>query len=120
MAKILVVDDSVTLRHMVAHVLKSDGHDVTEADCAEDALCKLAEFSPDMVLTDLYMPGIDGIALAQKIREMRELKTIPILVLSTDSSQEIKQRGRASGVTGWLGKPFDPEILQSVVSKVLH
>jgi two-component system chemotaxis response regulator CheY len=120
MAKILVVDDSITLRQMVAHVLKSDGHNIVEADSAENALEKLQSFIPELVITDMYMPGLDGIALAENIRAMANLSGIPILVLSTDSSQEVKQRGRDSGVTGWIGKPFDPATLQNVVSKVLH
>lgn len=120
MARVLVVDDSVTLRNMVAHVLSKDGHEVLEAACAEDALARVADFVPDIVVTDMYMPGLDGIGLTQQLRSMPGHRTTPILVLSTDSSQEAKQRGRAGGVTGWISKPFDPATLQSVVQKVLH
>ena len=120
MAKILVVDDSVTLRQMVAHVLTEDGHDIAEAACAEDALGLIEGFGPEVVVTDMYMPGLDGISLAERIRAMPAYSRTPILVLSTDSSQEVKQRGRESGVTGWIAKPFDPAMLQGVVKKVLH
>lgn len=120
MAKILVVDDSVTLRHMVAHVLAQDGHDIVEASSAEDALGVIDGFGPELVVTDMYMPGLDGIELAEKLRAMPAYRSTPILVLSTDSSQEVKQRGRSSGVTGWIAKPFDPAMLQGVVKKVLH
>jgi len=120
MARILVVDDSVTLRQMVAYVLREAGYDIAEAANGEDALKIIPDFGPDLVVTDMYMPGIDGICLAEKIRAMPAHKVTPILVLSTDSSQEAKQRGRASGVTGWIAKPFDPGMLQGVVSKVLH
>ena len=120
MAKILVVDDSVTLRQMVSHVLTEDGHDIAEAASAEDALGLIEGFRPEVVVTDMYMPGLDGISLAERIRAMPAYSRTPILVLSTDSSQEVKQRGRASGVTGWIAKPFDPAMLQGVVKKVLH
>jgi len=120
MARILVVDDSVTLRHMVAHVLRKDGHEIVEAACAEDALTQLPDFVPELVLTDMYMPGLDGICLAEHLRAMPGYRSIPILVLSTDSSPDVKQRGRGSGVTGWISKPFDPVMLQGIVQKVLH
>ncbi|TNE78575.1 MAG: response regulator [Gammaproteobacteria bacterium] len=120
MANILVVDDSVTLRQMVSFVLTKAGHEVSQAESGEAALMILETFKPDLVLTDMYMPGIDGIGLAAKIRANPQLCKTPILVLSTDSSQEVKQRGRDTGVTGWVSKPFDPEKLQSLVAKVLH
>ncbi len=120
MANILVVDDSVTLRQMVAFVLTKAGHEVNQAESGEDALIALQSFTPDLVLTDMYMPGIDGISLAEKIRANPQYRRTPILVLSTDSSQEVKQRGRDMGVTGWVSKPFDPEKLQALVEKVLH
>lgn len=120
MARILVVDDSVTLRQMVAHVLTDDGHDIAEAACADDALGLIEGFGPELIVTDMYMPGLDGIGLAERIRAMPTFRRTPILVLSTDSSQDVKQRGRASGVTGWIAKPFDPAMLQGVVRKVLH
>jgi len=120
MARIMVVDDSVTLRQMVAHVLCEDGHDVVQAACAEDAMTQLGDFDPELVLTDMYMPGLDGISLAERLRAMPAYSLIPILVLSTDSSQDLKQRGRGSGVTGWIAKPFDPAMLKGVVQKVLQ
>ncbi|TGD73169.1 response regulator [Mangrovimicrobium sediminis] len=120
MARILVVDDSLTLRRMVVHVLTSAGHDIAEAASAEDALKVLEAFTPDLVLTDMYMPGLDGIDLTVRIRAMPDYGRTPILVLSTDSSDDAKQRGRSSGVTGWIAKPFDPDMLQGVVDKVLH
>lgn len=120
MAKILIVDDSITLRKMVVSVLGEAGHQTVDAACAEDALDLIDDFGPDLVVTDMYMPGLDGISLSERIRAIPAYRSTPILVLSTDSSQEVKQRGRASGVTGWIAKPFDPGTLQSVVSQVLR
>lgn len=119
MARILVVDDSVTLRRMVAQVMKEAGHSVEQAENGEQALRVIAAFNPELVLTDMYMPGMDGIDLAIKIRAMPQFGAIPILVLSTDASTEVKARGKANRVTGWIAKPFDPNVLQSVVEKVL-
>lgn len=120
MAKIMVVDDSATLRHMVVHVLREAGHEISQAESAEQALSRIESFGPELVLTDLYMGGLDGIELAREIRTIPGYRDTPILVLSTDSSLAVKQRGKANGVNGWIAKPFDPEILQGVVQKVLH
>jgi len=120
MANILVVDDSVTLRQMVALTLTNAGHQVNQAESGEAALAALKTFVPDLILTDMYMPGIDGITLAAEVRANPLFARTPILVLSTDSSQEVKQRGRDTGVTGWVSKPFDPEKLQNLVARVLH
>lgn len=120
MAKILVVDDSVTLRQMASAALIESGHTVSVAENGEVALAMLSEFQPDVVLTDMYMPGIDGISLTREIRRLPAYERTPILVLTTDSSEEAKTRGKENGVTGWITKPFDPEKLQFVISKVLH
>lgn len=120
MARILVVDDSVTLRQMVSSVLIDNGHTVSVADSGEAALNILNEFHPDLVLTDMYMPGIDGISLTEHIRLIPAYERIPVLVLTTDSSEDAKCRGKKSGVTGWITKPFNPEKLQFVISKVLY
>ena len=65
------------------------------------------------------MPGMNGIDLVKEIRTMPEYKFTPVLVLTTESEQEVKQRGRAAGATGWIVKPFNPEVLLSVLGKVL-
>ena len=119
MAAILAVDDSSSLRQMVAFTLKSSGFDVIEAIDGQDAIEKLGDRRVDLVLTDQNMPRMDGITLVKHLRSLPQFKTTPILILTTESSDEMKQAGRAAGATGWLVKPFDPRKLVDVIRKVL-
>ena len=119
MAAILAVDDSNSLRQMVAFTLKSSGFDVIEAVDGQDAIDKLRERSVDLVLTDQNMPRMDGITLVRHLRSQPQFQLTPILILTTESSDEMKQAGRAAGATGWLVKPFDPRRLVEVIRKVL-
>ena len=119
MAAILAVDDSSSLRQMVAFTLKSSGFDVIEAIDGQDAIEKLGDLRVDLVLTDQNMPRMDGITLVKHLRSLPQFKTTPILILTTESSDEMKQAGRAAGATGWLVKPFDPRKLVDVSRKVL-
>ncbi|MCX7274416.1 MAG: response regulator [Burkholderiales bacterium] len=119
MAAILAVDDSSSLRQMVAFTLKSSGFDVIEAVDGQDALDKLKGRAVDLVLTDQNMPRMDGLTLVRHLRTLPHFKSTPILILTTESSDEMKQAGRAAGATGWMVKPFDPRKLIEVIRKVL-
>ncbi len=119
MASILAVDDSTSLRQMVAFTLKSSGYDVVEAVDGQDALEKLRDRSVDLVLTDQNMPRMDGLTLVRHLRAQPQHQKTPILILTTESSDEMKHAGRAAGATGWLVKPFDPQRLIDVIRKVL-
>lgn len=119
MANILVVDDSTTMRQMVNFTLTGAGHKVVEAADGEEAL-KVAEGGRfDLVITDINMPKMDGIALIKALRSRSDFKFVPILTLTTEAQNEKKQEGKAAGATGWIVKPFNPESLLSVLSKVL-
>ena len=72
-----------------------------------------------LVLSDLNMPNMDGIALIKEIRKTPGLKFLPVIMLTTESQDSRKQEGRAAGATGWIVKPFNPEQLLAVVKKVL-
>lgn len=119
MAKILAVDDSRSLRQMVAVTLQSAGHDVTEAEDGQQALKIAQSGSFQLVLTDVNMPNMDGITLIKELRQLPTYKFTPMLVLTTESGDGRKNDGRAAGATGWLVKPFNPEQLLSVIKKVL-
>ena len=120
MHSILAVDDSASMRQMVSFTLKNAGYDVTEAVDGEDALNKAAARDFDLVLTDQNMPRMDGISLTRKLRDNPKFKATPILILTTESSEQMKQAGRAAGATGWLVKPFDPAKLIEVIRKVVR
>jgi two-component system chemotaxis response regulator CheY len=120
MAKtILAVDDSGSLRQMVAFSLKAAGYDVVQAVDGQDGLNKAKEKTVDLVLTDQNMPIMDGLTLIKHLRELGSYKTVPILMLTTESSDEMKAKGKAAGANGWLVKPFDPKRLIEVVQKVI-
>jgi two-component system chemotaxis response regulator CheY len=119
MQSILAVDDSASMRQMVAFTLKSAGYNVVEAVDGQDAYEKSNGRDFDLVLTDQNMPRMDGISLTKKLRDNPKFKTTPILILTTESSDQMKQAGRSAGATGWLVKPFDPAKLIEVIKKVV-
>ena len=116
---ILAVDDSASIRSMVSFTLKSAGYDVVEAVDGVDALNKAKKAPMNLVLTDHNMPRMDGLTLVRSLRELPDYRSAPILILTTESSQEMKNQGKAAGATGWMVKPFDPQRLLEVVRKVL-
>ena len=120
MHSILAVDDSASMRQMVSFTLKNAGYDLVEAHDGEDALEKARARDFHLVLTDQNMPRLDGIGLTRKLRDMPKFKHTPILILTTESGEQMKQAGRAAGATGWLIKPFDPAKLVEVVGKVIR
>jgi two-component system chemotaxis response regulator CheY len=120
MHSILAVDDSASMRQMVSFTLKNAGYSVVEAIDGEDAFDKARAREFDLVLTDQNMPRLDGIGLTRKLREHPNFKATPILILTTESSDQMKQAGRAAGATGWLVKPFDPTKLIEVIRKVVR
>ena len=120
MAKtILAVDDSASIRQMVAFTLKSAGYEVAEAVDGQDGLDKAKAKSYNLILSDQNMPRMDGLTLIKSLRALPQYKAVPILMLTTESSDAMKQQGRAAGATGWLVKPFDPQKLVEVVKKVI-
>lgn len=120
MAKtILAVDDSASIRQMVSYTLKGAGYEVIGAVDGQDALDKANSHKVNLVLTDINMPRMDGLQLLGSLRKLANYKTIPILMLTTESGDEIKAKGKAAGATGWLVKPFDPKRLLEVIGKVM-
>lgn len=116
---ILVVDDSVSIRQMVETTLKAAHYKVSLAEDGLDALekCKASAF--DFVLTDQNMPRMDGLSLIKSLRSLVTFQRTPIVVLTTESSDDMKQRGKAAGATGWMVKPFSPDVLLNVMRRVL-
>lgn len=119
MATILAVDDSASMRQMVSFTLKSAGYEVTEACDGKDALTKAKGAKFNLVLSDVNMPVMDGITLIKELRALGDYKFTPILMLTTESTADKKQEGKAAGATGWIVKPFNPEQLLATVKKVL-
>ena len=115
MAKILVVDDSSTVRDEVAGFLKNGGLDVATAVDGKDGLAKLkADAGIKLVVTDVNMPNMDGLTMAEKIRSELKNASVNIIMLTTESSPSMKERGKAAGIKGWIVKPFNgPAVLET-------
>ncbi|TDX47826.1 response regulator [Orenia marismortui] len=123
--RILVADDSKTVRSSVKYTLTKEGYDVILAENGQDALDKLAENSslnerPKMIITDVNMPKMDGITFTKEVKKDRNFKFIPILILTTESQDKMKEEGKQAGAAGWLVKPFNPEQLIGVVKKFVR
>lgn len=119
MTTILAVDDSASMRQMVAFTLKGAGFDVVEAVDGVDALDKAKDTSVDLVLSDVNMPNMDGITLIKELRMLSDYKFTPMLMLTTESGGDKKVQGKEAGATGWIVKPFNPDQLLSTINKVL-
>lgn len=117
---VLIVDDAPTMRQMIDFTLKSDGFSVEEAGEGDEALRKLKNgLKPDLIITDLNMPKMDGISFIKAVRSIGAFKFTPILMLTTESLDQKKAEGRDAGATGWIVKPFTPEQLLKVVRAVM-
>lgn len=118
-AHVLAVDDSLTMRELLRAALRDAGYAVTLASDGREALDRLAEAAPDLIVTDLNMPRLDGFGLIEAVRSGQKAARIPILVLTTETGQDLKDRARRIGATGWIGKPFDDAALVATIRRVL-
>ncbi|WP_368187479.1 response regulator [Aestuariibius sp. HNIBRBA575] len=117
--KILAVDDSRTMRSLLERALHDAGFDVDLAEDGVDGLDKLEDAQPDLVITDINMPRLDGFGVIEGIRAMDQYRGLPILVLTTESGAELKSKARKAGATGWIVKPFDQDKLVSAINRIV-
>ncbi len=116
--KILTVDDSRTMRDMLRLALTGAGFNVVQAVDGVDGLDVLDRESPDLVITDINMPKMDGFGFIEGARKKDRFRVLPILVLTTESDPDKKMRAKRAGATGWIVKPFDPIKLVDVIRRV--
>lgn len=116
--RVLAVDDSLTMREMLRQTLSEAGFNVVLAEDGLDALDRLPEADPDLILTDLNMPRMDGFGLIDAVRKGEISARVPILVLTTESAATLKDKARSVGATGWITKPFDEKSLVSTIRRV--
>jgi two-component system chemotaxis response regulator CheY len=117
--RILAVDDSPSMRHMVGVTLRAAGYEVVEAADGDEALEYARGNSVDLVLADVNMPRMNGITLVAHLRTLPGYRLTPLLLLTTESSQQSKQQGKQAGATGWMLKPFHPDQLLATLDRVL-
>ena len=115
---ILTVDDSASIRQMVAITLKSAGHDVLEAGDGAEGYLKATANTVHAVITDLNMPVMNGIEFIRKYRQHPASKGVPIILLTTESDDELKRQAKEAGATGWIVKPFKQDQLLAIIRKV--
>jgi two-component system chemotaxis response regulator CheY len=106
------------MREMLATVLRQAGFNVVQAEDGQRGIELLASANPEVIITDINMPRLDGYAFIEKVRSDHRHRATPIVVLSTESSAEKKTRAREAGATGWIVKPFGPELLVEVIEKL--
>lgn len=116
--KVLIVDDSASMRQMVHFSLEEADYEVEEAVDGKDGVDKLEGVNPDLIITDINMPNMNGIELIKAVRRTDNFKTTPIIVLTTESEQSKQEAGKRAGATAWLVKPFTPEQLVETVKEV--
>jgi two-component system chemotaxis response regulator CheY len=118
--RVLTVDDSRTILAMLHHTLSNAGFEVLQAEDGKQGLEVLKTEHVDVVITDINMPVMDGIEFIKNVRATGIHQSLPILILTTETSQDKRDQGKAAGGTGWIVKPFDPEKLISVIHRVVH
>ena len=119
MAKtIMIVDDSASMRRVVGIALKTAGYDVIEGVDGKDALAKLTGQKVHMIISDVNMPVMDGIAFLKAVKQMQAYKFTPVIMLTTESAEETKREGQAAGARAWVVKPFQPEQLINAVQRL--
>jgi two-component system chemotaxis response regulator CheY len=115
----MVIDDSAALREAVGSALTDAGYEVVEAMDGRDALQKLDGRKLDLMICDVLMPGMDGIALVKEVKRLANYRFVPIIMLTTESSEESKEAGQIAGAKAWVVKPFRPTQILNAVSKLL-
>lgn len=116
--KVLAIDDSRTIRSLIRKVMEDAGFDCICAEDGVDGVSRFSEENPDVVITDINMPNMDGFGVISTIRSGTTNRMVPILVLTTESADHLKSRARDAGATGWIVKPFDDETIVSIVRRV--
>ncbi len=112
---IMIVDDSESMRAMLAYTLENSGYTVVEAENGLEARSKLETSSVSMLIVDLYMPFLDGFELTRAVRSMNRYRQTPIIMLTTANLATTANEARAAGATCWIPKPFKPELLLGMI-----
>lgn len=118
MKQIMLVDDSTAIRNILKNALIGQ-YAVVEAEHGKDALAKLGAQKVDLFLLDVNMPEMDGISLLAELRKQAGYQNTPILMLTTETKDELRQKGRDLGASGWIVKPCEPDKLLSAIQKLL-
>ncbi|TGN19184.1 response regulator [Leptospira idonii] len=119
MAKILIVDDAPIVLKILRLVLSTEGHEVDAAANGKEALLKLESNVYNIAIFDVNMPDISGIELTKKALSSPNGKNLKVVILSTETSPEMRDKGKDAGAIGWLHKPFENEALINLIQSLL-
>ena len=117
--KILLVDDSASVRQVAGIALRQAGYETIEACNGQEALAKLAGERVHLIISDVNMPVMDGITFLKEVKKQPECKFTPVIMLTTEAGTDKKQEGRAAGAKAWIVKPFQPQTMVDAVSKLI-
>lgn len=117
--RILIIDDSASLRQVVAITLRNAGYEVTEASDGMAALQKLDGTKFHLAICDVNMPNMDGISFVREMKKLPAYRFTPVIMLTTESQEEKKREGQAAGARAWVLKPFQPAQMLAAVSKLI-
>src|SRR4051794_27915820 len=113
--RILLAEDSEPLRDLFSRLLRGDGFEVRAAADGRAALDCLEDFEPDLVLTDLMMPALDGLGLLRQLRSMPGTAAVPVVVMSAGATPEAEREARSAGAAEFLTKPVDSAMLRDCI-----
>ncbi|QBC42327.1 response regulator [Iodobacter fluviatilis] len=117
---ILILDDSASMRATVSITLNGAGYEVIEAKDGNEGLSKLSGLRVNLIISDVNMPGMDGITFLKKLKEQAAHRYVPVIMLTTESADDKKQQGKEAGAKAWIVKPFEPAKLLDAVSKLIQ
>jgi len=118
-AKILYIEDDLNNAMLMKRVLEADGHSVSLAPSGDVGLDKANREHPDLILLDIYMPGLNGHEVARRLRQMDDTKNTPILVISASPNSDDKRLSREAGCNGYISKPIDVDQISNQVAAYL-
>jgi two-component system chemotaxis response regulator CheY len=117
--KILLVDDSASVRQVAGIALRGAGYETIEACNGQEALAKLDKEKVQLIISDVNMPVMDGITFLKEVKSRPGTKFTPVIMLTTEAGEDMKQQGRAAGAKAWIIKPFKPQAMVDAVAKLI-
>lgn len=120
MKKVLIAEDNAVNRELLRELLEMRGYDVIEACDGQEALLKIAENQPDILLLDISMPVLDGFGTVRRIRENPSISSLPVLAVTAYAMRDDREKVLNSGFDGYLSKPIDPSALDRELERLLH
>ena len=119
MSKILVIDDSEIIRNQLVGLLNQNGYQPIEAKDGVEGLQSAKESNPDIIITDLNMPNMNGLQLIEELRKLPEFAQKHILILTTETNADLRKKGQALKVRAWINKPINEQMILQILGKLL-